>query len=189
MIPSENISNNASFYAGLHDEILRIIRMYIPDSDDSKDVLQEVFIKIHTRIGQLKTPDKVHSWVYRITRNEITDFYRKRKNPDTYELTLRYTEEEPENEAEFSIGRSLRKLIEDMPEEDCDAFCLYELHDTPQQEIADLLGISYTAAKTRIHRTRKLIRDRLMECCHFEFDRYGRVVSYHQKACCCCNAG
>jgi RNA polymerase sigma-70 factor, ECF subfamily len=49
------------------------------------------------------------------------------------------------------------------------------------------LGISLSGAKSRVQRARKKLKELLLECCHFEFDRYGTVFDYHPKNCtkCC----
>jgi RNA polymerase sigma-70 factor, ECF subfamily len=170
----------------LSNDLYRFIRSRVADEDDTRDILQEVFVKIHTKIGQLQSREKIHGWVFRIARNQIVDHFRGKKVPDREELLLSLEEDPGSNEYEASIGHTLREMVTEMPVEECDAFCMYELDGVPQLEIAKTLNLSYSATKTRIHRTRKLIRDRLMECCHFDFDRYGRVVSYHPKECCCC---
>ena len=55
--------------------------------------------------------------------------------------------------------------------------------------IAAEAGVDDFLAQATPEAKLKLIRDRLMECCHFDFDRYGGVVSYHPIECCCCNPG
>ncbi|OPX87329.1 MAG: RNA polymerase sigma factor SigZ [Pelotomaculum sp. PtaB.Bin104] len=53
------------------------IKKRIPNELDTDDVLQEVFVKIHNNIGSLTDDNKIHAWIYRITRNTIADYYRK----------------------------------------------------------------------------------------------------------------
>jgi RNA polymerase sigma-70 factor (ECF subfamily) len=171
----------------LRDDLYRFVRSRVTDQEEVEDILQEIFVKIHTRIDQLQSREKIHGWVFSIARNQVNDYFRRKKPPDPEDF-LRSLDEDPEpSEYAARLGLTLRKMVHEMPAEECDAFCMYELEGVPQQEIARALNISYSAAKTRIHRTRKLIRDRLMECCHFDFDRYGGVVSYHARECCCCS--
>ena len=72
-----------------------------------------------------------------------------------------------------------------LPEPYREALLLTEFGGLSQQQLADQLGISLSGAKSRIQRARKKIRDDLLTCCHFEFDRYGRVVDYWEHCCCC----
>ncbi len=54
-----------------------------------------------------------------------------------------------------------------------------------QKDLANRLGISYSGAKSRVQRARRMVRDMLMICCHFEFDRRGTVIDYYEHCCCC----
>ena len=45
---------------------------------DAEDILQEVFLKVHKNLHQLSKIEKLESWLFRITRNVIADFYKKR---------------------------------------------------------------------------------------------------------------
>jgi RNA polymerase sigma-70 factor (ECF subfamily) len=47
----------------------------VPSEADADDLLQEVFVKIHNNIEELKDDYKINAWVYRITRNTIADYY------------------------------------------------------------------------------------------------------------------
>ena len=55
--------------------------------------------------------------------------------------------------------------------------------------IANELGMSLSGAKSRVQRGRKMLRDLLEECCHFEYDVHGNVMSHYarQKNCASCN--
>jgi RNA polymerase sigma-70 factor, ECF subfamily len=57
-----------------------------------------------------------------------------------------------------------------------------------QQHLAEREGISLSGAKSRVQRAREKLRQLLLECCHFELDRLGRIIDYHRR-CCRCNPG
>jgi len=63
------------FSGGLKQFILK----RIPDETQAEDVLQDVFLKIHTRIDSLRDQERLPAWVYQIARNTIYDFYRTRQ--------------------------------------------------------------------------------------------------------------
>ena len=58
----------------------------------AEDILQEVFIKIHSNIDNLKDEQKLKGWIFQITRNSIIDYYMK-KRIDTRELKDSYSYE------------------------------------------------------------------------------------------------
>jgi len=159
----------------------------IPDKAATEDILQEVFIKIHLKIGTLKDESKLKPWIYQITRNMIMDFYRRNKTVNPPLPTLTEAEEEyTDNMVMDEAMQDMIGMMNDLPEEYCEALCLTELEGLSQKEYAERIGIPYSSAKSRVQRSRKLLKDMLMKCCHFEFDKYGTVLSI-SKNCCCCN--
>ena len=59
--------------------LYQFIRNRVPDAHIAEDILQDVFLKIHTHIDTLRTPDRLTSWIYQLTRNAIADYYRSRR--------------------------------------------------------------------------------------------------------------
>src|SRR5216683_1532991 len=62
-----------------HPRLKQFILKRIPDQQNAEDILQEVFLKIHTRIDTLRDEEKLQSWIYQIARNAIADYYREQK--------------------------------------------------------------------------------------------------------------
>ncbi len=159
-----------------------------------EDILQDVFVKIHSNIDLLKDNTKIRSWVYQITRNTIIDYYRKQQ------IKLEDIDEIPiEDEGAFNninnmvelepaqkVAAGLKGMIDDLPEKYSQALYLVEIEGLPQVDLAKRLGISVSGAKSRVQRGRQLLKDTLMRCCHFELDRYGTIINYHPICCCCC---
>ncbi|HAW80683.1 MAG TPA: RNA polymerase subunit sigma-70, partial [Balneola sp.] len=61
------------------DRIFGFILSKVNDEEVAKDILQEVFIKIHTKIDTLNERDSLSSWLFTVTRNTIYDYYRQKK--------------------------------------------------------------------------------------------------------------
>ena len=51
----------------------------MPDRHSAEDILQDVFLKIHTRIDTLHQQERVAAWIYQIARNAIVDYYRAQR--------------------------------------------------------------------------------------------------------------
>src|SRR5436189_3475215 len=62
-----------------HPKLQQFVLRRIPDEQSSEDVLQDVFLKIHTRIDTLRNEERLPSWIYQIARNAIADYYRERR--------------------------------------------------------------------------------------------------------------
>jgi len=69
-------------YNEFHEKLTSFIRNRVADEDEAKDLLHDVFLKIHSHIDSLNTESKVESWLYQIARNSIIDYYRKKSRND-----------------------------------------------------------------------------------------------------------
>ena len=58
---------------------------------------------------------------------------------------------------------------------------LSELEGLPQKEVAKRLGLSLSAAKSRVQRGRERLKDIFSECCRFEIDGRGSVMGYQPR--------
>jgi RNA polymerase sigma-70 factor, ECF subfamily len=157
------------------EKLGQFIRARVSDPATAEDILQDVFVKIQRRLGQLQDPDKLQSWIYLIARNAVIDHYRTRKEtvevPET--LPAQPAEDDPEIEG---LKASFRRMIYSLPEPYRDALVLTELQGLTQKEMAERLGVSLSGAKSRVQRGREQLKEMLHECCTFEFDRRGRVL-------------
>jgi len=170
------------------EQLKQFILSRIADESLADDILQDVFLKIHSRIDTLKDDTKIRGWIYQITRNTIIDHYRNQKIEVDVPGDLPVFDEPPQNTASQKIAPGLKTLVKELPEKYGQALLLTEFHGLTQKELAQKLGISVSGAKSRVQRARKMVKDMLMRCCHFEFDRYGTIIDYHPITCCCCAA-
>jgi RNA polymerase sigma-70 factor (ECF subfamily) len=180
-----DMSDLESIWERLHVRLFRFIRARVEDDASAEDILQEVFLRIHSRMDSLADSSRLDSWVYQIARHAVIDHYRRRRElveiPET--LVDEAMIEEPD-EADI-LASSLREMVEALPEPYRQALLLTEYQGLTQTELAEQLGISLSGAKSRVQRARQRIKDGLLSCCHFEFDRYGRVIEYWEHCCCC----
>jgi RNA polymerase sigma-70 factor (ECF subfamily) len=164
-------------------QLRRFIGNRVRSESDAQDILQEVFIKIHRGIDKLEDQLKLQAWVYQITRNAIIDYYRKSDETveATDELPELATEQSNEDEIESEVAAWLRPMMEDLPEKYREALQLTEIQGLTQKELAELLNISISGAKSRVQRAREKLKGVLLECCHVEVDRRGKVVDWESK--------
>jgi RNA polymerase sigma-70 factor (ECF subfamily) len=167
----------------------RFIRRRVEDDAAAEDILQEVFLRIHTRMETLSDSSRLESWIFQIARNAVIDHYRRRRDLVEIPETIPAEDDFGEPDAAAILAASLREMVEALPEPYRQALLLTEYEGLTQAELAERLGISLSGAKSRVQRARQRIKDGLLACCHFEFDRYGRVIDYWEHCCCCAGEG
>ena len=145
------------------------------------DLLQDVFLKIHTRIGSLKDDEKLESWVYQITRNTIIDHYRSRRASEQLPDWIEQPQREDAEMIIKELSACLEPIIKVLPEKYRNAVQLSDIDNKTQKEVAEQEGISISGAKSRIQRGRALLKGMLYECCRFEVNPKKQVISYEEK--------
>jgi RNA polymerase sigma-70 factor (ECF subfamily) len=174
-------------FESLGGQLRHFIRSRVNDYAEAEDILQDVFLKIHTNIDSLNDESKLERWVYQIARNAIIDRYRSKK-PGTGidEIAETLAEAHEEETAEQKLLPCVREFVDQLPEPYREALKLVEYEGISQKEFAERVGISVSGAKSRVQRARAMVRELLLQCCHFEFDRYGTVIDYHPIDCAGC---
>lgn len=146
-------------------KLLSFINGKMPSAEDAEDVLQDVFEEFAGVSGEVSTIENVASWLYRVARNKITDWYRKRK-PERFENKQVHTDEadEPLLLADIMasmdipaddkimhklILEQLSEALELMPAKQKDVFVMHELEGISLKQIAEITG---TPIKTVISR-------------------------------------
>ena len=153
----------------------QFIRARVADPATAEDILQDVFVRIQKRLGQLRDPARLQSWLYLITRNAIIDHYRTHK--ETVEVPDSLPAEPDEHNGEVEeLKAAFRRMIYNLPEPYREALILTEFEGLTQQQLAEKAGISLSGAKSRVQRAREQLKRMLNECCAFEFDRRGKVI-------------
>ncbi|HVB04225.1 MAG TPA: RNA polymerase sigma factor [Chitinophagaceae bacterium] len=126
---------------------------------DAEDVLQESFIQVFTHISGFRGESSVGAWIKRIVINQCLNQWKKKKiSWIAMDESSEFPEEEVMDEGEFTLAVDrIKETIQQLPDQYRIVFNLYLLEQHTHREIADLLGISESAAKTQYHRARKKI--------------------------------
>src|SRR5207249_8964443 len=143
----------------------------------------------HQHMGTLKDVRKLEGWIHQITRNAIIDTYRGSRPETTLEAAevLGLPEELPDDDVVSELLPCVRAMVRNLPELDRQALVLTEYQGLTQKELSERLGLSFSGAKSRVQRAREKLKQQLLECCHFELDRRGKVIDYQPRCNCCSN--
>lgn len=158
----------------------------IKNEHDAKDVLQDVFLKIHDNLHKLRDIDRLESWVFQITRNKINDYYRLQKKNQKLADNIKKEISDDDQFTDFDVyslpdSSWLKPFIDELPSKYRQALVMTEYENKNQREMAEELGLSISGAKSRVQRARKKIKELILACCHFDFDLYGNVLDYKNK--------
>mgnify|MGYP001156508690 CR=1 FL=1 len=188
-------NSTEAIWQACSDQLKTYIVKRMPDSSLADDILQETFIKIHENIHSIKDETKICAWVFQIARNTINDYYRKDKTKLSEVQILSDEELNAIDEADSKLednptkhlASGLQDMINSLPEKYAQALNMVEIQGLSQIQLSKELNISVSGAKSRVQRGRQMLKDSLMNCCHYEFDKYGTIISYHPIKCCCCS--
>ncbi len=148
---------------------------FLGNHEDAEDVLQESFLKAFRALDSFRGDAAFPTWLYKIATNGCLLKIRQRKRRDAYSL------DEPIETGDSFIQRELadwsndpalqvdgdevRQIIDmainNLPDDKRIVLVLKDIENMPNKEIGELLGISLSAVKSRLHRARLVLRSKL----------------------------
>ncbi len=157
------------------NKIYRLARRMTATDEDAEDVLQEAFVKAYRSLPQFEEKSKFSTWLYRITVNLALMKLRK-KRVESVSLDIPVSTEEGEVQRDFRNGspdpltrlmekesrETLDHAIADLPPAYRAVFVLRHVEGLSTGETARILRVSVPAVKSRLHRTRVLLRAQLL---------------------------
>ena len=191
----EHHAQTKEIWSQMHQRLLSYIRGRVDKLHDAEDLLQDVFVRIHANLDDVKDTENVTAWIYQITRNVITDYYRQRAASAgalvrLAEQTDEHLPSAPDREAEPGVVRRasdefascLEPMLGEVPEPYRQAVTLTELEGVTQKDAAEKLGLSISGMKSRVQRGRGKLKDVILDCCEVELDRRGGLVDYRRRS-------
>jgi RNA polymerase sigma-70 factor, ECF subfamily len=168
-------------WKGYHSNLLAFIRKRVNDKAAAEDILQDIFVRVHSRIDTLENRSKLESWLYQITRNALIDYYRSRKPLEELPEWLEQPRISREEINRRELSSCLAPMIQQLPEKYRHAVQLSEIEGKTQKEIAEKENISLSGAKSRVQRGRALLKVMLHDCCKIEMNAMNQIVDYDRK--------
>ncbi len=150
--------------------------------EDAEEVAQETLLKVFQSFKQLREPEHVKAWVFRIAKNACMMRRRKSTFAPTQEISLddlrpAWTQDGETRKLEIAdwkalpdesaianeMGANLRRAIGALPEIYRSVLLLRDMEELSTAEAASILEVTEDVIKTRLHRARLAIRQKLDE--------------------------
>lgn len=140
-----------------------VLRM-TASTPDAEDLLQEVFLQAHRKLGSYRGDSALGTWLYRLAVNQCLDFLRSRqgkmsRTTDSLDEEGAAEPAAPAPPVPATISRmDLERAIAKLPEGCRAAFVLHDVEGFGHQEIAGMLGVSEGTSKSQVHKARMKLR-------------------------------
>ncbi len=139
------------------------------NEEDARDVVQETYLRAFRGLARFRGDAQFTTWLYRITANCASNQLGKRMKhrhdalEDDVVVADERRENDPVDRADLGMLREdLAEALRALPPKLRSVVVLRDIYDLPHESIAAELGISETAAKVRLHRARKLLREKVL---------------------------
>jgi RNA polymerase sigma-70 factor (ECF subfamily) len=157
---------------------LKLALSMLRDREEAEDEVQTALWKAYEHLGQFQRDARFSTWLTRIVVNQCLMNIRRKKRArflyiddgvaqdDIATIELPGHDPTPEqDEARRQVAAVLRKEIGRIPPLLRNVFVLRDVHQMPMPAVAEQLGISVAAAKSRLLRARTELRERLQKHC------------------------
>jgi len=165
--------------------ILRYISSMVRDAAEAEDVLQEVMLRASRGYTELRAEEALTTWVFRVATHACVDHLRRRARRLPVETwteldeLVAYDDSLPSLEQTVErqqMSSCVQRLLGRLPDQYRSVLILADLEGLTAPEIGELLGLSLTTVKIRIHRARRLLKQELEAGCSFSCDERGVLV-------------
>jgi RNA polymerase sigma-70 factor (ECF subfamily) len=152
------------------DRVYAAVSRFCGNAEDACDIVQRAFINAFRKIGDFQNDSAFSTWIYRIAFNQAISFRRENRRPtvsihakDDDGLAVEPSEERPPGETMESeeTRAQVQRALELLSEEDRQIIILKDLQGNSYDEIAAVLGIPKGTVRSRLHRARMDLKERL----------------------------
>ena len=166
-------TGDKSALAGLlrrhQDAVYRFGRLMCGSAEDAKDVVQDTMMKVLEKVGDFRGESSFRTWLYAIARSQCSRRYRRGKREVSGALTGATIGQvaDPAPSAADQLASEgdrniVRQAIEGLPEIYKEVLILRDMEGMTAPEVAQTLGLTVEAVKSRLHRARSRLRDQVV---------------------------
>lgn len=158
-----------------NQQLFRIIRSYLYDREDVKDVMQTTYLKAYKNLNRFRGESKFSTWLIRIGINEALKKLKSQKNEnrsghysvtDDHQSDQKNSDENNNPESKMiqkDMQAHLEKAIDTLPPKYRSVLIMRKIEQLSTEETAEILNISQSNVKVRLHRAKNMLRDELTQ--------------------------
>jgi len=154
------------------NRLFRTLVNMLGSHEDARDITQDAFVLAFQKLSTFRGDSAFYSWLFRIAFNASVSHKRKRRHSTTSIEAAREQAgiEPPDNRSEGQPSHALevqerqvlvRKALAELPDDYRTVLVLKEMEDRKYEEIAEIVGCPIGTVRSRIHRARQELREKL----------------------------
>jgi RNA polymerase sigma-70 factor (ECF subfamily) len=175
-IIQEVLSGNQQAFAELVDRyknyVFSICLRVLKKREDAEEAAQDTFLKVYKTLGSFEQKSKFSTWLYTVAYRTALDKTRK-KQPYTQSINGESTDgpslqiavektAQPDIQMHnMDLKDHLEKAIQQLPTADASIISLFYLHERSVKEVAEIMNMTETNIKTKLHRLRERLKVKL----------------------------
>ncbi|MCO7225126.1 RNA polymerase sigma factor SigZ [Pleionea sp. CnH1-48] len=152
----------------------------VSNPTDVDDIFQDILIKSYSKLETLDSEKSLKPWLFKIASNTLIDFYRKDK--PVYESDVDNLFDEDIEDIKAELSDCIVPFINSLPEENAKLLMAIDINHLSQKEYAEEIGVSYSTLKSRVQKSRSMLKQAFDDCCHFSHDAQGNLMDYERRA-------
>lgn len=143
------------------DNIYNYCRKILKNKNATDDVFQDTFIKFYESIKSIQSTGALKGYLFKIARNLCLNENAKFNN-NSVQMDEDFFSFSDDNFESLDMSEILHKTVEIMPDAYKEVIVLKEFMDYSYDEISNVLGISASVIRMRLHRARKHLKEMMM---------------------------
>jgi RNA polymerase sigma-70 factor (ECF subfamily) len=156
------------------DRVYRLSTKILRHEDDAAEALQDAFLSAYRGLPKFKRESRFSTWLYRIATNaSLMKLRRRREGHVSYEQSQNadgdgeplaipdWSQQPLEDLLDAETREVLGREVDLLPANEKEVFVLRDIMEQSNADVAQELGLSVAAVKSRLHRARLHLRDRM----------------------------
>lgn len=154
-----DVESVAALVSGSHPHVRRFAYSLCLSPEDAEDAAQEALLILYRKIGMLRTAGALASWMFRVVRNECLRLM-SRRQPVLADVAVPSVENEVLDRLD---AERVARAIAQLPADQRRVLIMRDIQGYRGRAVADALGLSVAAMKSRLHRARATVQRLLAE--------------------------